>query len=84
MADVPHDIRFALSEFDRSQLTEGQRKLEGDAFREAVREHLVAQFVDQGGALLITAGNRIDFPRSTPYSRLLRWLPEQWLPSGSG
>ena len=36
MADLSHDIQFALSEFDRSQLPEAQRALEGDAFREAV------------------------------------------------
>lgn len=50
MADLPHDIQFALSEFDRSQLPEAQRALEGDAFREVVREYLASQFVGQGGA----------------------------------
>ncbi len=50
MADSPHDIQFSLAEFDRSQLPEGQRNLEGDAFRDAVREHLATQFVGQGGA----------------------------------
>jgi tetratricopeptide (TPR) repeat protein len=53
MADLPHDIQFALSEFDRSQLQEAQRGLEGDAFREAVREHLASQFMGQGGAAQI-------------------------------
>lgn len=50
MSDLPHDIQFALTEFDRGQLPESQRALEGDAFRDAVRDHLASQFVGQGGA----------------------------------
>lgn len=50
MSETPHDIQFALSEFDRSQLRESQRELQGDDFRQAVQEHLAAQFVGQGGA----------------------------------
>lgn len=53
MAELPHDIQFALAEFDRSQLPEPQRGLEGDDFRQAVREHLAAQFSGQGGAAQI-------------------------------
>lgn len=53
MAETPHDIRFALSEFDRSQLPEEQRQLEGEDFLKAVQDHLTAQFVGQGGAAQI-------------------------------
>jgi tetratricopeptide (TPR) repeat protein len=53
MSELPHDIQFALSEFDRTQLPEAQRGLEGDAFREAIREHLASQFMGQGGAAQI-------------------------------
>jgi Flp pilus assembly protein TadD len=53
MAETPHDIRFALSEFDRSQLPEEHRQLEGDAFLKAVQDYLTAQFVGQGGAAQI-------------------------------
>ena len=53
MAETPHDIRFALSEFDRSQLPEEQRQLEGDAFLKAVQDYLTTQFVGQGGAAQI-------------------------------
>jgi tetratricopeptide (TPR) repeat protein len=67
MADLPHDVQFALSEFDRSQLPEAQRGLEGDAFREAVREHLAAQFSGQGGAAqIIVTGDRV----------IIRWKEE--------
>lgn len=67
MADLPHDIQFALSEFDRSQLPEDQRGLEGDAFREAVREHLAAQFMGQGGAAqIIVTDDRV----------IIRWKEE--------
>jgi tetratricopeptide (TPR) repeat protein len=57
MADTPHDIQFSLAEFDRSQLPESQRGLEGDDFRNAVREHLATQFAGQGGAaeIVVTA-----------------------------
>lgn len=53
MAETPHDIRFALSEFDRSQLPEEQRQSEGDAFLKAVQDYLTAQFVGHGGAAQI-------------------------------
>jgi Flp pilus assembly protein TadD len=50
MSEAPHDIQFALAEFDRSQLPESQRELIGDDSRQAVQEHLAGQFVGQGGA----------------------------------
>jgi Flp pilus assembly protein TadD len=53
MAETPHDIRFALSEFDLSQLPEEQRQFEGDALLKAVQDYLTAQFVGQGGAAQI-------------------------------
>jgi tetratricopeptide (TPR) repeat protein len=53
MAETPHDIRFALSEFDRSQLLEEQRQLEGDAYLKAVQDYLTSQFIGQGGAAQI-------------------------------
>jgi Flp pilus assembly protein TadD len=53
MAETPHDIRFALSEFDRSQLPEEQRQLEGEAFLKAVQDYLTSQFIGQGGAAQI-------------------------------
>ena len=56
MAETPHDIRFALSEFDRSQLPEEQRQWEGDAFLKAVQDYLTAQFVGQGGDPLTCGG----------------------------
>lgn len=67
MSDLPHDIQFALAEFDRSQLPEEQRHLQGDAFRDAVREHLAAQFVGQGGAAEIVV---------TPDRVIIRWKEE--------
>lgn len=60
MADTPHDIQFSLAEFDRSQLPESQRGLEGDDLRHAVREHLAAQFAGQGGAAeIVVTGDRV-------------------------
>jgi tetratricopeptide (TPR) repeat protein len=50
MPDIPHDIQFPLADFDRSQLPEDQRGLQGDAYLQAIREHLTGQFVGQGGA----------------------------------
>ena len=50
MPDTPHDIQFPLTDFDRSQLSEDQRELQGDAYLQAIREHLIGQFVGQGGA----------------------------------
>jgi tetratricopeptide (TPR) repeat protein len=50
MPDTPHDIQFPLADFDRSQLPEDERELQGDAYLQAIREHLAGQFVDQGGA----------------------------------
>jgi tetratricopeptide (TPR) repeat protein len=50
MPDIPHDIQFPLADFDRSQLPEDQRELQGDAYLQAIREHLAGQFVGQGGA----------------------------------
>jgi tetratricopeptide (TPR) repeat protein len=57
MPDAPHDIQFALAEFDRSQLPAGQRDLQGDAFLQAVREHLSGQFAGQGGAAEVVVTN---------------------------
>jgi Flp pilus assembly protein TadD len=50
MTDTPHDIQFPLADFDRGQLPEDQRQLQGDAYLQAIREHLIGQFVGQGGA----------------------------------
>ena len=50
MPDTPHDIQFPLADFDRNQLPEDQRELQGDAYLQAIREHLIGQFVGQGGA----------------------------------
>jgi len=50
MPDTPHDIQFPLADFDRSQLPKDQRELQGDAYLQAIREHLIGQFVGQGGA----------------------------------
>ncbi|MFT6862288.1 MAG: tetratricopeptide (TPR) repeat protein [Akkermansiaceae bacterium] len=54
MSDTPHDIQFALSEFDRSELPESQRELQGDDFLQAVQAHLAAQFSGQGGVANVT------------------------------
>ena len=60
MADTPHDIQFSLAEFDRSQLPESQRGLEGDDYRHAVRENLATQFAGQGGAAeIVVTGDRV-------------------------
>jgi Flp pilus assembly protein TadD len=64
MVGTPHDIRFALSEFDRSQLPKEQRQLEGRAFREAVRDYLTSQFIGQGGAAEIVV---------TEQEAIIRW-----------
>jgi Flp pilus assembly protein TadD len=53
MAELPHDIRFALDEFDRNQLPADQRGLEGEAFQDAVREYFTRQFAPHGGAAQI-------------------------------
>ena len=50
MPDTPHDIQFPLADFDRGQLPEDQRELQGDAYLQAIREHLIGQFLGQGGA----------------------------------
>ena len=50
MPDTPHDIQFPLADFDRSQLPDDQRGFQGDAYLQAIREHLAGQFVGQGGA----------------------------------
>jgi|GEM_PF-2435893 len=50
MSETPHDIHFALTEFDREELPESQRELTGDDFRQAVQEHLASQFSGQGDA----------------------------------
>ena len=50
MPDASHDIQFPLADFDRNQLPEDQRELHDDAYLQAIREHLIGQFVGQGGA----------------------------------
>ncbi len=57
MPDIPHDIQFPLADFDRSQLPEDQRGLEGDAYLQAIREHLTEQFVGHGGAAEVAVTN---------------------------
>lgn len=60
MPDIPHDIQFSLADFDRSQLPEDQRGLQGDAYLQAIREHLTEQFVGQGGAAEVAVtGDRV-------------------------
>ena len=54
MSDTPHDIQFALSEFDRRELPESQREFQGDDFLQAVQAHLAAQFSGQGGVANVT------------------------------
>ena len=54
MSEAPHDVQFALSEFDRNELPESQRELQGDEFLQAVQAHLVAQFSGQGGVANVT------------------------------
>lgn len=60
MSDTPHEIHLSLDEFDRSQLPESQRDLQGDAFRSAVQDHLSAEFIGgMGAAEVVITGNRI-------------------------
>lgn len=54
MSEASHDIQFALSEFDRNELPESQRELQGDDFLQAVQAHLAAQFSGQGGVANVT------------------------------
>ena len=50
MPNTPHEVQLALSEFDRSQLTESQRGLQGDDFRRAVQDHVSAELIGENGA----------------------------------
>jgi tetratricopeptide (TPR) repeat protein len=65
MSDHFHEVQLSLAEFDRNQLPESQRELQGEAFRNAVEEHLTAEFVDgMGAAELVITGDRI----------IIRWM----------
>lgn len=60
MSDNLQEVQLALDEFDRNQLPESQRNLQGDAFRLAVQDHLTSEFLDgKGAAEVVIAGNRI-------------------------
>lgn len=60
MSEIPHEIHLSLDEFDRSQLPESQRDLQGDAFRSAVQDHLSAEFIGgMGAAEVVITDNRI-------------------------
>lgn len=50
MSEAPQEVQMSLAEFDRDELPLAERALTGDAFREAVREHLAGQFASEGGA----------------------------------
>lgn len=50
MSEAPQEVQIALAEFDRDQLSPSQRDLSGEAYREAVRDHLAGQFAGEGGA----------------------------------
>lgn len=65
MSDTPHEVHLSLDEFDRSQLPESQRHLQGDEFRRAVQDHLTAEFIDgMGAAEVVITGHRI----------IIRWM----------
>lgn len=53
MSEAPQEVQIALAEFDRDQLPPSQRDLSGEAYREAVRDHLAGQFAGEGGAAQI-------------------------------
>ena len=60
MHDTPQEVQLSLAEFDRRQLPESQRALQGDAFRQAVQQHLAAQFIGgQGAAEVVVTADRI-------------------------
>ena len=60
MSEAPQEVQLSLAEFDREQLPEAQRDLQGDELREAVREHLSAQFANERGAAeVIVTSDRI-------------------------
>jgi tetratricopeptide (TPR) repeat protein len=60
MHDTPQEVQLSLAEFDRSQLPDSQRALQGDAFRQAVQQHLAAQFIGgQGAAEVVVTTDRI-------------------------
>lgn len=50
MSNSPHEVHLALADFDRSQLPESQRDLQGDDFRNAVKDHLSSGFIGEDGA----------------------------------
>ena len=65
MSDTPHEVQLALSEFDRSQLPESQRALEGDDFRRAIQDHISAEFIGENGAAeVVVTQDRI----------IIRWI----------
>jgi Flp pilus assembly protein TadD len=65
MAEILHDIRFALTEFDRAQLPEPQRELHGEAFQEAVREYFTKRFQQYDGAAHIAVSEELVILRWT-------------------
>ena len=65
MSDNPQEVQLALADFDRRQLPESQRELQGDAFRNAVQDHLSAEFIGEGGAAeVVVTEDRI----------IIRWM----------
>ncbi len=53
VAEFPHDIQFALAKFGRDQLPPSEPDRSGDAYCEAVRDHLAGQFAGEDGAAQI-------------------------------
>lgn len=73
MSDTPHEVQLALAEFDRSQLPEAERALQGDDFRRAVQEHLSAEFIGKNGAaeVVVTQDRIIIRWTASPEARTL-------------
>jgi Flp pilus assembly protein TadD len=83
MSDNPQEVQLALADFDRSQLPESQRELQGDAFRSAVQDHLSSEFIGEGGAAeVIVTQDRIiirwtsSSEAQTPTERGINYLKE--------
>jgi hypothetical protein len=56
-----HEIQLSLAEFDRSKLPADQQGLHGEAFQQAVQDHLTHEFAgaEGGAAQVVVTEDRI-------------------------
>ncbi len=65
MPDTPHDVHLPLAEFDRHELPEAERDLQGEEFRRAVEQYFIKQLSGQSGAAeVVVTDERI----------IIRWI----------